>query len=92
MSNVTISFDVIGSVQQELNILQEDLSTEKLIEKLNTGEYLTTLEVSHPDLNTTKRSIVYFDEEGNEVEIAEILSQTVCGDMEYTRFQLETLD
>lgn len=92
MSNITISFDIIGSVQQELNILQEDLSTEKLIEKLNTGEYLTTLEVSHPDLNTTKRCIVYFDEEGNEVEIAEILSQTVTDDTEYTQFQLETLD
>lgn len=61
MSNVTISFDVVGSIQQELNILQEDLSPEKLIEKLNTGEYLTTLEVSHPDLNRTKRSIVYSD-------------------------------
>lgn len=65
MSNVTISFDVVGSIQQELNILQEDLSPEKLIEKLNTGEYLTTLEVSHPDLNRTKRShhvtIIYPD-------------------------------
>ncbi len=92
MSNITISFDIVGSVQQELNILQEDLSPEQLIEKLNTGEYLTTLEVSHPDLNTTKRSIISFDEEGNEIDIAEILSQTVVDDIEYSRFQLETLD
>ena len=90
MSNLTkISFDVNGSMQQEIEILKEDITQDQLVEKLNTGEYLTTLEVSHPDIRQGERTIVYFDEEGNEVTVGVILSQTATDEMQYTQFQLE---
>lgn len=84
MSNSWICFDVVGSVQQELNILQEDITIEKVVEKLNTGEYLTTLE---KDKST--KYVITFDEDGNEVNIAEIIKQQVVDEMEYSRFQVE---
>lgn len=90
MSNtVNISFDVTGSIQQEIEILQEDLTPEQLVSKLNTGEYLTTLEVSHPDIRQGERTVIYFDEEGNEVTVGVILSQTATEETQYTQFQLE---
>lgn len=83
-TNNWICFDVVGSIQQELNILQEDITIEKVVEKLNTGEYLTTLENDE-----STKYIITFDEEGNEVNIAEIIKQHVIDEMEYSRFQVE---
>jgi hypothetical protein len=93
MSNLTkISFDVTGSVQQEIEILKEDVTQEQLVEKLNTGEYLTTLEVAHPDLRQGERTVVCFDEDGNEVTIGIILSQTIGEETQYAQFQLEATE
>lgn len=84
-TNFWICFDVVGSIQQELKILQEDVTIEKVVEKLNTGEYLTTLEKDE-----STKYIITFDEEGNEVNIAEITKQQVVDEMEYSRFQVES--
>lgn len=84
-TNLWICFDVVGSIQQELKILQEDVTIEKVVEKLNTGEYLTTLEKDE-----STKYIITFDEEGNEVNIAEITKQRVVEEMEYSRFQVES--
>jgi hypothetical protein len=87
-----VSFDVTGSFQQELSITADDETPESLIKKLNSGDCMTTLEVVHADLLTLKRTVVKFDEEGNEVTVAEILSQVSGGETVYTDFQLESLD
>lgn len=84
-TNLWICFDVVGSIQQELKILQEDVTIEKVVEKLNTGEYLTTLEKDE-----STKYIITFNEEGNEVNIAEIIKQRVVEEMEYSRFQVES--
>ena len=84
-TNLWICFDVVGSIQQELKILQEDVTIERVVEKLNTGEYLTTLEKDE-----STKYIITFDEEGNEVNIAEIIKQRVVEEMEYSRFQGES--
>lgn len=86
-TNLWICFDVVGSIQQELKILQEDVMIEKVVEKLNTGEYLTTLEKDE-----STKYIIAFDEDGNEVNIAEITKQKVIDEMEYSRFQVENYD
>ena len=88
-TTATICFDVQGSVQQEIDILEEGITPEDIVEKLNAGKYLTTLEICNSDIGVTKRTIVYFDEEGNEVDVAEILSQTVSDEIQYSRFQLD---
>lgn len=73
-----IKFDVLGTVDQEIEI----------VEKLNSGEYMTTLEVAHPDIGQLERTVIYFDEEGNEVDVAVILSQTVMDNSVYSNFEL----
>lgn len=83
-----IKFDVLGTVEQEIEIVKEGVTELELVEKLNSGEYMTTLEVAHPDIGQLERTVIYFDEEGNEVDVAVILSQTVMDNSVYSNFEL----
>lgn len=87
-----ICFDVVGSFSQEIRILDDEITPEMVVDKLNRGEYLTTLEVSHPDLKPAPRMIVGFDDEGNEFDVAEILSQTADEENTYMRFQIDVTE
>ena len=87
MSNLaTICFDVIGSVQQQIRVVQENTTAEEVVNKLNEGTCFTTLEVSG---NDTVRTIVEFDDNGNEITVAEIIKQTMMDETVYQSFQLE---
>lgn len=82
-----IQFDVNCSIVQELNILAEDVTEKDLVEGLASGEYLTTINTSN-DAFSPASCVVKFDDTGNEVIIANIVSQTVCDDSEYNNFKI----
>ena len=84
---VSISFDVVGSFTQNVAIINPDITPEQLVENLNSGEFMTTLEVTND--GSEKRTIVSFDEQGNDVDVAIILDQTGGEENVYSRFQLE---
>lgn len=76
---VKINFNAKVNVNQELTIIDEDITPEQLIRGLNKGEYLTTMSYeSGPGKIAT---VVRFDEQDNEIEIATILSQEIYDDI-----------
>lgn len=90
MEQVTLSFDVIGSCSQEVIMLVDNITPEQLIAGLNNGDYFTTMEYDTEGYNS--RTICYFDEKGDPVNIATITSQTMLDETTYSRFQLENSD
>lgn len=84
-----IEFSAQAIIHQTVNIVAEDLTPEQLVEGLNRGEYLTTIEYNN--VNQETRTICKFDEEGNEVTLAEIEKQTVQ-DAGYTDFALREIE
>lgn len=90
MQQVTLNFNVIGSCSQEIIMLVSDITPEELITGLNNGEYCTTMEYDTQGYNS--RTICYFDEKGDPVNIATIISQTMLQETEYIHFQLENSD
>ena len=82
-----LSFDVVGSITQEVEILDKNVTPEQLAEGLNKGDYLTTLEISRDE--SVVPTICRFDDTGNEVTVAVIVSQTAGEDNVYSRFQVE---
>ena len=85
---IKICFEVTGVCEQEVIVTATDVSSEELVKGLNEGIYLTTLEVVSESLGPSTRTIIEFDETGNEVTIGVILSQTLTDSTEYTNFEL----
>lgn len=96
MSQTTayISFDVLGTVHQEILILDPDLTSRELIRQLEDGELFTSLDVNHPDMGGDPRVIYKFKDDGTEVVVAKIMSQTAMTDngVRMSRFTLEDDD
>lgn len=44
MSAVTIGFSVVGNVSQEVEMLDSAIFPEQLVDGLNNGKYLTTIQ------------------------------------------------
>ncbi len=82
-----ISFNAEATVTQVVKILDEDLTPEQLVEGLNNGELMTTLE--HDTEQGEVPTIVRFDEQGNDVPVGQIIRQKVSDDMgTYKDFEL----
>lgn len=85
---IRVCFEVAGVCEQEIIVTSPNLSSEELVKGLNEGIYLTTLEVASESLTRHSRTIVEFDDTGNEITIGVILSQTLTDSTEYTNFEL----
>ena len=48
---INVSFDVTGAIEQEIQILNEDTTPDEFVEKLQSGQYLTTVDVEHSDVS-----------------------------------------
>lgn len=81
-----IMFDAQATIQQDVVITKEDLTPEQLVEGLNTGTYMTTIayDNNYKQVNT----ICGFDDEDNEITVAEIKIQLIMNS-DYTNFELK---
>lgn len=70
-----INFHATGIVTQELTVIDDELTPEQIVRGLNSGEYLTTM--NYEAGGGAVSSVVKFDDQDNEVEIATIMSQEV---------------
>lgn len=84
---VKINFNAEVNVTQELTIIDDEITPEQLVRGLNSGEYFTTM--SYEAGGGKIATVVKFDDQDNEIELATILSQEV-GDhsVGYTNFVL----
>lgn len=84
-----IKFNFTGHVEQEVRIIQEDLTPQELVDGLNNGNYYTTIDSPNPDTGVKTTTVIYFDEDGSPVDVAEIVSTTdIEEDSSYLNFKV----
>lgn len=81
---VSVGFYVEAYMKQDM-IIVGDISKEELINGLNEGKYFTTIDT--PKDGDFINEVVEFDDNGNEVKIAIIQSQSVEGDSRVHTFK-----
>lgn len=91
-SIAVVSFCVVSMTSQELRITEEDLNPQALVTGLNEGVYFTTLDNPNKDMGGEGQSVVRFDDTGNEVKVAEILSTTFDKNSKLEMFTLVRVD
>ena len=89
-SNVSVSFNIAGTVTQDITIVDDFVTPKEFVEKLESGQYLTTIDVDSADPKNNGQYVVKFDETGNEVVVGVISSQMGLEGMKFFDFQLDT--
>lgn len=89
-NNVSVSFNIAGTVTQDITIVDDFVTPKEFVEKLESGEYLTTIDVDSADPKNNGQYVVKFDETGNEVVVGVISSQMGLEGMKFFDFQLDT--
>ena len=89
-SNVSVSFNIAGTVTQDITIVDDFVTPKEFVEKLESGQYLTTIDVDSADPKNNGQYVVKFDETGNEVVVGVISSQIGLEGMRFFDFQLDT--
>ena len=91
-NNVSISFNIAGTVSQDITIVDDFVTPKEFVEKLESGEYLTTIDVDSADPKNNGQYVVKFDDTGNEVVVGVISSQIGLEGMKFFDFQLDTYE
>lgn len=91
MSSFNIKFNAHAEIVQTVTILEEGLSVEKLVEGLNSGEFMTTLQYEETEpVDVLDKTVVRIDGDGEFIAVAKIKDQCVY-DSVYTGFSTNTL-
>ena len=89
-NNVSVSFNIAGTVTQDITIVDDFVTPKEFVEKLESGEYLTTIDTDTADPKNNGQYVVKFDETDNEVVVGVISSQIGLEGMKFFDFQLDT--
>lgn len=89
-SNVSVSFNIAGTVTQDITIVDDFVTPKEFVEKLESGQYLTTIDVDSADPKNNRQNVIKFDDTGNEVVVGVISNQIGLEGMKFFDFQLDT--
>lgn len=91
-NNVSVSFNIAGTVTQDITIVDDFVAPKEFVEKLNSGQYLTTIDVDSADPKNNRQNVIKFDDTGNEVVVGVISSQIGLEGMKFFDFQLDAYE